>query len=306
MQDVVIGMGSNLGDREDNLLAAVRALEEDPRVTVAAASSVYRSEPMGPALHEFLNAAVRVDTALAPEALLSVLQDIERRAGRPSDRVRWGPRVLDLDVLLASELVRDAAPPVVPHPGLVERDFALRPVLDLLSDPVDPRSGRRLVEVLASLEERTLIGEPAPLPARIDYELLEHTADVGLAVRARSFDELLEHSAMALADAVCERGHLEEAERIDVSVEAPDRESLLVDLMAEVVFVLDARRLLPRRVTGGHRETGAGRVSFAGAFHAGRVPTGQVRMLVKAVTHHDLSVTEEMDGRLRLCCYLDV
>jgi len=135
-----VGLGTNLGDREALLRNAVTLLRE--RVDVRAVSSVRETEPWGlvdqPA---FLNAAVEVETELTPRELLDLLLDVERRLGRTRDGPRYGPRTIDLDLLLYGEQVLDEPGLTVPHPRLHERRFALEPLAELAPDLVVPGRG---------------------------------------------------------------------------------------------------------------------------------------------------------------------
>lgn len=134
-----VALGANLGDRAATLAAAVRALEEIPGITVAGVSPLYQTRPVGPpGQPEYLNAAVALDLRPWPRgrpgavALLRALKDLERRFGR-QPRERWGPRELDLDLLLfGKERLRIDDPPLtVPHPLAGERLFVLAPLHDL-------------------------------------------------------------------------------------------------------------------------------------------------------------------------------
>lgn len=144
----VIGLGSNLGDRAGTLRAALDALAALGRVRDV--SGLYEFPPVGgPEQGDFLNAAALIETELEPRALLAALQDIERRFGRERT-TRWGPRTLDLDILwFATPHADDAL--TVPHPRLVERSFALVPLLDVLPDAVDPITGTPYRAYLAAL-----------------------------------------------------------------------------------------------------------------------------------------------------------
>ena len=123
----VIGIGSNLGVREQNL---VRAVEQIARLAALdALSRVYETLPLGPPQPDYLNAAVRVRSALAPEAFLEGLLSIEAAMGRVRD-VRWGPRVVDLDILW-SAAPHASARLQIPHAELSSRTFALAPLLDV-------------------------------------------------------------------------------------------------------------------------------------------------------------------------------
>jgi 2-amino-4-hydroxy-6-hydroxymethyldihydropteridine diphosphokinase len=140
--DAVIGLGSNMGDRVGTLRRAVHALAR--RMTVVARSRLYETEPVGPPQPDFLNAAVRVLFVGKPLELLSVLSGIEAALGRDRAReVRWGPRTLDLDVLWIADTRVDDERLAVPHPRLRERAFALRPLLDVAPDAIDPWTGER-------------------------------------------------------------------------------------------------------------------------------------------------------------------
>jgi 2-amino-4-hydroxy-6-hydroxymethyldihydropteridine diphosphokinase len=287
VERAVIGLGTNLGDREENLLGAVAWLEDEPGMELIAVSPVYGTTPMGPALHPFLNAAALVETELEPEALLHRLQECERRAGRPVTHERWGPRVLDLDVLVMGERVREEPPPTLPHPGLLERDFALRPLLDLVPGRRHPVSGESLEHVLEGLDERTIVSGPAPLPETVDYRLLDHAADAGLEVRGVDLPRLLAAAAMALSDAVAPRGTHVERSRVDVELEARDRESLLVDLLQEVLYLLDTRGFLPVRAAVRMDEDGC---ALRASLYGSGIDPSRVRLPVKAATHHDVVV----------------
>lgn len=148
--DVVVGLGANLGDRLGALRGAVDALSA--KADVVAVSPVYETAPMGPAQPPFLNAAVRVTWPGSPRALLDEALGIERAFGRVRAE-KWGPRTLDLDILWVRGLVVDEEGLKVPHPGLLQRAFALRPLLDVAPDARDPRSGALLRELGADILE---------------------------------------------------------------------------------------------------------------------------------------------------------
>jgi 2-amino-4-hydroxy-6-hydroxymethyldihydropteridine diphosphokinase len=126
-----LGIGSNLGDRVANLQLAVDGLASTPGVEVVAVSPVYETAPVGgPSQPDYLNAVVAVDTACSPRDLLEVAHRLESEAGRVRD-VRWGPRTLDIDVLLVGEARVDDPDLVVPHPRMKERAFVVVPMADL-------------------------------------------------------------------------------------------------------------------------------------------------------------------------------
>ena len=148
-----LGLGSNEGDRRAHLEAAVRALSGQG-VVVLASSSVYETEPVGEVLdqREFLNAAVRVRTALAPEELLDACKAVERGLGRAPGGIRHGPRPIDVDMLLVGAVELRTERLTLPHPEVVSRRFVLVPLLELDPDLALP-GGRRLGEALAGLGE---------------------------------------------------------------------------------------------------------------------------------------------------------
>lgn len=150
MKRVYLGLGSNQGDRLGYLKAAVRGLDGEDGVTVVDTSSIYRSEPVGLTDQpEFLNAAVVVETGLEPLELLKLAQEIERLNGRRRGR-RWGPRTLDIDILLIDGLEVEEPGLTVPHPGLTERRFALEPLLEVAPEAALP-DGTSLREVLENV-----------------------------------------------------------------------------------------------------------------------------------------------------------
>lgn len=146
--DMVIGLGSNLGDRRATLARAVWSLSALGRVL--GVSELYESEALGPPQPDYLNAAVRLVTTLDPARLLTGLLEIERAAGRVR-RERWGPRVLDLDILWVRGLSLESAGLTIPHAELTRRAFALVPLLEVAPDALDPRTERPYQDLRASL-----------------------------------------------------------------------------------------------------------------------------------------------------------
>ena len=134
---VFVGLGSNQGDRRGHLQAAVEGFAAQQKVEVVAASPVYETEAHtlrpGEQQPAFLNAALRLRTALAPEGLLDVGQHLEAAAGRlpEQQRARWAPRPLDVDLLVFGSETRRTGRLVLPHPRLAERRFVLQPLADL-------------------------------------------------------------------------------------------------------------------------------------------------------------------------------
>lgn len=150
-----IGLGSNLGDPAAQLERAVRALRRLPRSRPGRVSPCYRSRALGPQPQpDYLNAVAALHTRLDPHALLERLQRIERGAGRVRVQ-RWGPRTLDLDLLLYGELVLREPRLTLPHPQLAARAFVVFPLLDIAPDLVLP-DGSTLAARAAALDPATL------------------------------------------------------------------------------------------------------------------------------------------------------
>ena len=161
MTRAYVGMGANVGDRLAALLAAAAALDAREDTSVVSASPVYETEalvlPGAAPQPDHLNAVLALDTALAPLALLRVLRAIERASGRDPAAPRWSPRPLDLDVLLYGARLLATPALTVPHPGLAERRFVLRPLADLAPDLVVPGTGRTVAQMLAATPDRSRV-----------------------------------------------------------------------------------------------------------------------------------------------------
>jgi 2-amino-4-hydroxy-6-hydroxymethyldihydropteridine diphosphokinase len=128
---VYVGLGSNLDNPESQVKTAIEALAGLPQTRLQARSSLYRSAPMGPQHQpDYVNAVVQLRTGLEPEALLDRLQGIEREQGRVRAQ-HWGPRTLDLDILLYGQGVVATERLKIPHPGMAERSFVLYPLAEI-------------------------------------------------------------------------------------------------------------------------------------------------------------------------------
>jgi 2-amino-4-hydroxy-6-hydroxymethyldihydropteridine diphosphokinase len=141
-----LGLGSNLGERLDTLQTAVEMLRAEPGVRVTASSRVWETDPVGgPPQPDFLNAVVRVDTDLTPFGLLGACERVETALGRERTE-RWGPRTVDIDLLLFDDQQLDVPLLTVPHPRMTGRAFVMLPLLELDPDARLP-DGTRLADV---------------------------------------------------------------------------------------------------------------------------------------------------------------
>lgn len=155
-EPVFVAIGGNLGDREANFEAALRALEAHRAISVLELSPVFETDAVGPGPQPaYLNAVMRLRTELSPAALLAELQRIESSLGRDRSpaAVRWGARLLDLDLLFFGERKIDTEDLVVPHPRLHLRAFVMRPMAALAPDWRHPIGNETMASIAASLRE---------------------------------------------------------------------------------------------------------------------------------------------------------
>jgi 2-amino-4-hydroxy-6-hydroxymethyldihydropteridine diphosphokinase len=150
LQQVAIALGSNLGASRTTLDEALEALDRNEGVRVIRRSSWYRSAPIGPAQPDYVNGCALLEVSLEPEALLDVLQATENLFGRVRAE-RWGPRTLDLDLILYGSMRIATERLVVPHPRMAERAFVLLPLAEIAAEWIDPVSGRPVGELATAL-----------------------------------------------------------------------------------------------------------------------------------------------------------
>ncbi len=166
MAIALVGLGSNLGDRQARLSRAVDELRRFPQTTLLALSPWLENPAVGgPPQGPFLNGVAQMETRLAPRLLLERLQETERRLGRLPGGVRWGPRIIDLDLLSYGDLLLDEPGLTLPHPRLHERRFVLAPLAAIAPGWRHPRFGTTAAELLRRLDDADRPHPPPPAPA---------------------------------------------------------------------------------------------------------------------------------------------
>jgi 2-amino-4-hydroxy-6-hydroxymethyldihydropteridine diphosphokinase len=146
-----IALGSNLGDSLTILQDALKILAQTPGITLQAQSSWYQTVAVGPPQPDYLNACALLEVELTPQELLESLLGVEAQFGRVREE-RWGPRTLDLDLLLFDNLILDMPNLQVPHPRMRERAFVLVPLAEIAPDWVEPVSGKAIAQLVQTVD----------------------------------------------------------------------------------------------------------------------------------------------------------
>jgi 2-amino-4-hydroxy-6-hydroxymethyldihydropteridine diphosphokinase len=170
--DAYIGIGANLGRPQRQIEQAFVALRRLPRTRLTAISSLYRTTPVGPQDQpDYINAAAGLRTRLTPTELLGALQSIEQRLGRVRDGRRWGPRMLDLDLLLYGDLCLDTPALRLPHPWMHRRGFVLVPLADIAPAGLLVPGRGRLTELLSAVGRGGIqrVERPCPDGSPVDF-----------------------------------------------------------------------------------------------------------------------------------------
>lgn len=152
MPIVFIGIGSNLGKREKNCEVAICLLEKNS-LEITERSSMIETEPWGITEQpKFINLAIKAKTDLGPGELLELLKKIESKAGRQPG-TRWGPRAIDLDILFYDDLIFKTEDIEIPHPGIAEREFVLKPLAEIAQDKIHPVLQKSIKMLLDEIQE---------------------------------------------------------------------------------------------------------------------------------------------------------
>ncbi|MDY6938094.1 MAG: 2-amino-4-hydroxy-6-hydroxymethyldihydropteridine diphosphokinase [Cyanobacteriota bacterium] len=151
-----IALGSNLGNSRQILEMAIDRLDNTPGIRVTGCSRWYRTVPIGPPQPDYLNGAVTLEVCHTPDRLLEILLNIETDFGRTRQQ-HWGPRTLDLDLLLFDRLILETPSLQIPHPRMRERAFVLVPLADLAPDWVEPVSEQTIAQLLQSVDRSGIL-----------------------------------------------------------------------------------------------------------------------------------------------------
>ena len=150
MSIAYISIGSNLGDREENCRQAINLIEKNG-IVVKKQSRMYETEPWGiKDQPKFINMAIEAETDKKPEEIIRVLKKIEKEIGR-TETTKWGPRVIDLDILFYDDLILKISGLEIPHPLLHEREFVLKPLCEIVPDKKHPVTGETVKEMFKNL-----------------------------------------------------------------------------------------------------------------------------------------------------------
>lgn len=152
MEPVIVAVGSNLGDRLSIIQQTGTFLNQISEKPIKKAS-IWESEPVGPSKFQFYNTAAKIYTSLSPQELLYKLKEFEQKMGREKNPERWGPRILDLDIIRYSNLVIQTESLIIPHPEFSRRLFVLLPMLEIDPNWLDPISGKTVSEAVKEAPE---------------------------------------------------------------------------------------------------------------------------------------------------------
>ncbi len=148
---IAIALGSNLGNSLAILIAAIETLDRIPGIKVTIISSWYQTKAIGPPQPDYINGCISVQAEQEPHLILQILLNIEKKFGRTRQE-KWGPRTLDLDLLLYDDLILETATLQIPHPRIRERAFVLAPLAEIVPNWVEPVSGKTIEELVRTVD----------------------------------------------------------------------------------------------------------------------------------------------------------
>ncbi|MBA7621400.1 Bifunctional folate synthesis protein [subsurface metagenome] len=154
MAVVYICLGSNLGRKKANIRRTIKLLSKKKDIKILKVSSLYETEPVGYVKQDwFVNACLKAETSLSPRQLLNTLKDIEKQLKRKKAFPKWGPRTIDLDILLYDNLKLKTKDLIIPHPEMHKRAFVLIPLMELEPNLIHPTKRKSILELLANLKK---------------------------------------------------------------------------------------------------------------------------------------------------------
>lgn len=155
MATVIVAVGSNVGDRHQHLSDAKEFLSDFSDDNIVA-SSIYITEPIGPATRDFYNAAIVLTTSKQPKPLIKIFKRFEAEHGRPADHPKWSARTIDLDIISYNDLVIQTDTLIIPHPEYQKRLFVLEPLQEVAPDWIDPKSGQHVSQLIEQAPDMRL------------------------------------------------------------------------------------------------------------------------------------------------------
>ena len=153
MARVFLGIGTNEGDRLANISRAAQAFAASGVVHLIQMATIAETPPLGPTQRDYLNTVIEVETTLSPQELLGCVKRLEQQLGRAPSPQRWGPRIIDVDILLYADRIVEEERLTIPHPRMQARRFVLEPLAQLAPDLVHPVLKRTMQELLEALPE---------------------------------------------------------------------------------------------------------------------------------------------------------
>ncbi len=171
--DVFISIGSNMGDKYNNCIQGIQHLDALSGITVVSVSPFYKTEPVDYTDQDwFVNGAIKMETKLDPEALMLSLKHIEQALGQYEKTVRFGPRILDLDIIMYGNLISHSDRVTLPHPRMHKRCFVLKPLCDIAPNTVHPVLKKSFKELLSEvendMEQEVVLFRQADLPSLLN------------------------------------------------------------------------------------------------------------------------------------------